>query len=162
MAAQVTGTTVWHLNADEADVLDYNTDFKGPVQTAIFEENEFRSSDHDPVIVGLDLDQTAPTVVAGFDTVVTTPHLGIFVIDFSCEDNVDPDPECDAELNGVPVEDGQIVILLKAPGRPWAKKVLGVLNMKASDFTLTVVGSDDAGNSSVETAEPIFGSPWSR
>ena len=162
MAAQVTGTTVWHLNADEADVLDYNTDFKGPVQTSIFEENEFRSSDHDPVIVGLDLDQTAPTVVAGFDAVVTTPHLGIFVVDFSCDDNVDPDPECDAELNGVPVEDGQIVILLKAPGRPWAKTILGVLNMKASDFTLTVVGSDDTGNSTVETAEPIFGRPWTR
>jgi len=156
MAAQVTGTTVWHLNADEADVLDYNTDFKGPVQTAIFEENEFRSSDHDPVIVGLDLDQTPPTVMAGFDTVLTTTHLGIFVVDFSCEDNVDPDPECVAELNDVPVEDGQVVILLKAPGRPWVKEIFGVLNMKASEFELTVVGTDDAGNSATATAEPPF------
>jgi uncharacterized protein len=156
MAAQVTGTTVWHLNADEADVLDYNIDFKGPVQTAIFEENQFRSSDHDPVIVGLDLDQTAPTVTADFDTVVATRHLGIFVVDFSCEDNVDPDPECVAELNDVPVEDGQIVVLLEAPGRPWAKEIFGVLNMKASDFELTVVGTDEAGNTTSETAEPSF------
>ena len=51
----VTGTTVWHINADEVDLLDYNTDFKPPELEAIYEPNAFRSSDHDPVIVGLNL-----------------------------------------------------------------------------------------------------------
>jgi hypothetical protein len=37
-------------------LLDYNTDFKQPAQQALYEPNAFRSSDHDPVIVGLNLD----------------------------------------------------------------------------------------------------------
>jgi uncharacterized protein len=51
--AQVSGATIWHINADEPDILDYDTSFKSPSQAALFEENPFRSSDHDPVIVGL-------------------------------------------------------------------------------------------------------------
>ncbi len=58
----VTGTTEWHINADEPDILDYDTTFKKPAQDALYETNAFRSSDHDPVIIGLDL--TPPTVGA--------------------------------------------------------------------------------------------------
>lgn len=52
---QVTGVTVWHINADEPDLLDYDTSFKGPNQDAIYAPDAFRSSDHDPVIIGLDI-----------------------------------------------------------------------------------------------------------
>lgn len=52
---EVTGTTVWHINADEADLIDYDTSFKGPNQDAIYAPDPYRSSDHDPVIVGLEL-----------------------------------------------------------------------------------------------------------
>lgn len=52
---QVTGTTAWLINADEPDILDYDTSFKQPAQAALFESNAYRASDHDPVIVGLDL-----------------------------------------------------------------------------------------------------------
>ena len=52
---QITGTTEWHINADEPDILDYNTDFKEDAQDALFEANAFRASDHDPVLVGLEL-----------------------------------------------------------------------------------------------------------
>jgi len=52
----VTGTTVWHVNADEPDLLDYDTSFKSDSQAAIFDfDSPFRASDHDPVIVGLNL-----------------------------------------------------------------------------------------------------------
>jgi predicted extracellular nuclease len=52
----VTGTTVWHLNADEPDLLDYDTSFKSDGQDAIFDPTTpFRASDHDPVLVGLAL-----------------------------------------------------------------------------------------------------------
>lgn len=53
LAAQVTGATDWHINADEPDLLDYDTSFKPPAQDAIYEPNAYRSSDHDPVLVGL-------------------------------------------------------------------------------------------------------------
>ncbi|WP_375764760.1 ExeM/NucH family extracellular endonuclease [Archangium gephyra] len=53
LAAQVRGITVWHINADEPPVLDYNTEFKTDDRYA---PTPFRSSDHDPVLIGLDLD----------------------------------------------------------------------------------------------------------
>jgi hypothetical protein len=52
---QVTGAAEWHINSDEPDVLDYDTSFKPPSQDALYEPNAFRSSDHDPVVVGLNL-----------------------------------------------------------------------------------------------------------
>jgi hypothetical protein len=61
---QVTGATEWGINSDEADALDYNLDFgRDP---AIADLNSpVRTSDHDPVIVGLNLadefDVTTPT-----------------------------------------------------------------------------------------------------
>jgi predicted extracellular nuclease len=55
LASQVTGATIWHINADEPDLLDYDTTFKSAAQDALFAPDAYRSSDHDPVIVGLDL-----------------------------------------------------------------------------------------------------------
>jgi predicted extracellular nuclease len=55
LTSQVTGATEWHINADEPDVLDYDTTFKPPSQDALYEPNAYRTSDHDPVLVGLDL-----------------------------------------------------------------------------------------------------------
>jgi predicted extracellular nuclease len=61
LTEQVTGTTTWHINADEPPVLDYNTNFKPAAQvTSLYDDTPFRSSDHDPVLVGLDLvDETS-------------------------------------------------------------------------------------------------------
>jgi uncharacterized protein len=60
---EVTGTTEWHINADEPDILDYDMTFKQPAQDALFEPNPFRSSDHDAVVVGLDAcDEIAPAL----------------------------------------------------------------------------------------------------
>jgi uncharacterized protein len=55
LAAQVTGADDRHINADEPDLLDYDTTFKPPAQELLYEDNEFRSSDHDPVLIGLAL-----------------------------------------------------------------------------------------------------------
>ncbi len=60
----VTGATIWHINADEALILDYNLDFgRDP---SIYQPDAYRSSDHDPLIVGLSLAQVpaAPEVTA--------------------------------------------------------------------------------------------------
>ena len=55
LAGQVTGTSEWHINADEPDILDYDTSFKPDPIDAINAPDAYRSSDHDPVLVGLDL-----------------------------------------------------------------------------------------------------------
>jgi predicted extracellular nuclease len=51
LTPQVAGAAFWHVNADEPRGLDYN-DFNQP---GLFNPDEFRSSDHDPVLVGLQL-----------------------------------------------------------------------------------------------------------
>jgi len=48
----VAGITVWHINADEPRFLDYNQEHNPP---AAYKPDAYRSSDHDPVILGLSL-----------------------------------------------------------------------------------------------------------
>jgi predicted extracellular nuclease len=61
---QITGAVDWHINSDEPDVLDYDTTFKPAEQDALYEPNAYRTSDHDPVVVGL-VPNAPPTVDAG-------------------------------------------------------------------------------------------------
>ena len=57
LAAQVTGATEYHINSDEPSVLDYNTNFKSPAQIeSLYEPDEFRVADHDPIVAGFELD----------------------------------------------------------------------------------------------------------
>lgn len=61
---QVTGVAEWHINADEIPLFDYNDDERNDGEAAfeeesdtlpLYEPNAYRTSDHDPVIVGLNL-----------------------------------------------------------------------------------------------------------
>ncbi|GEM_PF-2372454 len=58
---QITGAAVWKINSDEPRVLDYNN-FN---QDFLFQPDVFRSADHDPVLLGLNLGTKAenPVVV---------------------------------------------------------------------------------------------------
>ena len=52
---QVTGVEEWHINADEPPVRDYNLDFDRDPD--LFDpDSPYRTSDHDPLIIGLDLE----------------------------------------------------------------------------------------------------------
>jgi predicted extracellular nuclease len=53
LAAHVTGITAWHINADESPALDYRDEPGKPKE--YHAANAFRSSDHDPLIIGLDI-----------------------------------------------------------------------------------------------------------
>jgi predicted extracellular nuclease len=64
LLAQVNDANDYHINADEPSVLDYNTNFKTAGQIAsLYAPDEFRTSDHDSVRVGLDLTDATPPVV---------------------------------------------------------------------------------------------------
>ena len=52
LSARVTSAAHWHINADEPSVIDYNTEFK---PQDFYSATPFRSSDHDPALVGIDL-----------------------------------------------------------------------------------------------------------
>lgn len=65
---QVTRTAAWYINSDEPPLLDYNDAVLDAGEAAyerksaalpIYEAGAFRSSDHDPVIVGLQLGRSA-------------------------------------------------------------------------------------------------------
>jgi uncharacterized protein len=49
---QITGINIWHINADEARVFDYNLEGRRP---GLFTVDPFRSSDHDPLLIDLQL-----------------------------------------------------------------------------------------------------------
>ena len=57
---QTTGASELHINADEPDLLDYDTSFKKAAQELLYEPNAYRASDHDPVLVGMDLGADDP------------------------------------------------------------------------------------------------------
>ncbi|MEE8390008.1 MAG: ExeM/NucH family extracellular endonuclease, partial [Anaerolineae bacterium] len=75
LTSQVTGATDWHINADEPSVIDYNTEFKSQ---DLYSPTAYRASDHDPVILGLDLvNQTDLTVTKSVTPTVDVSPGGI-------------------------------------------------------------------------------------
>ncbi|MEE8602878.1 ExeM/NucH family extracellular endonuclease [Euzebya tangerina] len=107
MADQVTGVTSWHINADEVPLLDYNDTVEDATERSferksdalpLFAPDAFRSSDHDPVIVGLDLGDDpidpGPTDPGPTDPGPTDPNP------------VDPDPN-DGVINLLPEDPAQ-------------------------------------------------------
>lgn len=72
LADQVTGATTWNVNSDSPVFFDYNLDgtFTGqirPTDQDLFDgTSPARGSDHDPVIIGLNLEgDTAPLLLSG-------------------------------------------------------------------------------------------------
>jgi hypothetical protein len=62
MATQVTGVTEYHINTDEPVILDYNVESETATQQGYNVGTQYRASDHDPLIVGLDLASPEVTI----------------------------------------------------------------------------------------------------
>jgi len=69
MSPQVAGALDWHINADEPSVIDYNLEFK---PQDLYTPTPYRSSDHDPVVIGLSLVKKIGGT-DGRDTLAGTP-----------------------------------------------------------------------------------------
>ncbi|WP_414656573.1 ExeM/NucH family extracellular endonuclease [Deinococcus sp. VB343] len=86
LSSQVTGITEWHVNSDEPVTADYNTEFKaipecGGASTCLGKDlfdpaTPFRASDHDPVLVGLNLTPDGGTTPTP-PTTPTTPTTSL-------------------------------------------------------------------------------------
>ena len=90
LADQITGAREWHINADEASIFDYNLEFRPQAQADnLYAATPFRSADHDPIIVGLELSSpnSAPLAV---DDAANTDEDETVEIDVLENDN-DPD-----------------------------------------------------------------------
>ncbi len=80
LTPQVTGAAVWHINADEIPVFDYNDEIddgsnessfeRESAAEPIFEPNALRSSDHDPVLIGLALDVPVLGICNGLEPTI--------------------------------------------------------------------------------------------
>lgn len=64
LATQVRSAAVWHINADESALLDYNDTIQDPGErnwerkstaSSLYRADAYRSSDHDPILVGITL-----------------------------------------------------------------------------------------------------------
>lgn len=65
LTEQVADTATWHINTDEPPVLDYTTTFKSANHVVtLYAPDAFRSSDHDPLLIGLDLATHAPVITS--------------------------------------------------------------------------------------------------
>lgn len=62
LAVQVMGAATWHVNSDEPIYLDYNLENKAADQAALNAGTPYRYSDHDPVVIGLNLGPVTPGV----------------------------------------------------------------------------------------------------
>jgi len=97
LVGDITGVTDWHINADEPDLIDYDMTFKADAQDALYAQDPYRSSDHDPVIIGLNVcDEIAPAfedVTVSPDTLWPANHKYVNVnATVTVSDNFDPSP----------------------------------------------------------------------
>ena len=87
LVSQLTGTTAWNINADEVSVFDYNDEIQDAGESSferesdalpIYEANMFRASDHDPILVGMNLDpaNNAPIITCA-PNITTSTDAGV-------------------------------------------------------------------------------------
>ncbi|GAA2123160.1 ExeM/NucH family extracellular endonuclease [Nocardioides bigeumensis] len=159
---EVTGTKAWHINADEPSILDYDMTYKAPAEDALYAPDPFRSSDHDPVIIGLALDSVAPEfditlskdvlfppnhkyVTVTADVEVTDPS-GVASWDLVSVTSNEPD-EAPGKADGNTVND--IVIVNDTTFKLRAERnELG----SGRVYTITYEATDNAGNTGTATA----------
>ena len=161
----VTGAGDWHINADEPDILDYLMGFKPPEQDAIYAPDQFRSSDHDAVLIGLDVcDAIAPEISVALDTTVLWPPRHQYVTvnaTVAATDNFDP--SVDVELVSVTssepddgVDDGNTVndiVVTDDDTFELRAERSGVGTGRV--YTVTYRATDDCGNQSTATATVV-------
>jgi predicted extracellular nuclease len=102
LAARVVDVAEWHINADEVPLFDYNDDIRDPGEATferkssaleLYAPDPYRTSDHDPVIVGLDLEPPVLEVSVTPEILWPPNHQYVDVmVTATATDNVDPDP----------------------------------------------------------------------
>lgn len=152
---EVTGASAWNINADEPSLIDYDMTFKQQAQDELYAPDAYRSSDHDPVIVGLDLtppDTTAPTVEAVADPAfILAPNNKVHrvTVDVAAADDRG---DVTVELTGVAHN-----------GKPRASVTevddftFDVVAANGAIYTFTYTATDAAGNTATATATVVVG-----
>lgn len=147
---EVAGAATWNVNADEPSLIDYDMTFKQPAQDALYAPDAYRSSDHDPVIVGLSLtppDTTAPTIEAtAHPSFVFPPNNKMRTIEVHV-DATDDRGDVTVELTDVTVEGTS-----KGAWEQTGDRTFEVKAVNGAVYTFTWTATDAAGNTSTDTA----------
>ncbi|KRB36948.1 ExeM/NucH family extracellular endonuclease [Microbacterium sp. Root180] len=155
LVADVRGASPWNINADEPSLIDYDMSFKLPAQDALFAPDPYRSSDHDPVLVGLELtppDTTAPTIEA-----VALPSF--ILVPNNKERTVRVYVDADDDRGEVTVE----LTDVSTNGKPRAKvtqiddRTFSVTAVNGAVYRFTYTATDAAGNTETDTAFVVVG-----
>ncbi|MDW4574203.1 ExeM/NucH family extracellular endonuclease [Microbacterium sp. M3] len=149
LTADVSRVSSWHINSDEPSLIDYDMSFKQPAQDALYAPDPYRSSDHDPVIVGLNLtpDTTAPTLEVTADAeTVWPPNNKMRTIEFSI-DAADDRGDVTVELTDIEASTA------KADWEQIDDDTVDVKAVKGAVYRLTWTATDAAGNTTIETVE---------
>ncbi|MFN3266627.1 MAG: ExeM/NucH family extracellular endonuclease [Deinococcales bacterium] len=150
LAAQVVSAQKVHINADEPNVLDYNTNFKSTAQqTSLYAADAFRSSDHDPIIVDFNLGNSGSgfTLSAGAlsssSFVAGTAGSSSSVVSVNRINFTDP---VTLSLEVLPATAGISAIFSNNPNSSGTSTMsLSVANtVPAGNYTLTVKGTSGA------------------
>ncbi|GLZ39725.1 hypothetical protein Acsp05_33490 [Actinokineospora sp. NBRC 105648] len=166
LVPQVTGAGEAHHNSDEPSVLDYNTEFKTPAQVAsLYAPDRFRTSDHDPVLVGLR--PGAPATISGTPTPATvgTPYSFAFTATgavslaagtlpaglFLSEEGV---------LSGTPTEAGERTFTVRATNAYGSNEITATVRVSVgtSATTLTATPNPVAAGSAVALTATVTAS----
>lgn len=142
LMTQLTGASAWNINADEPSLIDYDMTFKRPAQDALFEPDPYRSSDHDPVIVGFDF--VAPELEVEADpSLVFPPNNKWQTVDFDVTAS-DDSGKVDVELVEI-VESGH-----KADSRIVSNDEARILARQGTSYTFVFEATDPSGNTTTQ------------
>ncbi|MGO0575140.1 ExeM/NucH family extracellular endonuclease [Ornithinimicrobium panacihumi] len=155
----VTGADAWLINADEPTVLDYDMTHKPDAQDAIYAPDPYRSSDHDPVLVGLTLapeppeDTTAPELEVIVDpTHVWPPNNKWVTVDTVVHATDDSGETPTVTVTSVETNGKGDIIQESASS-------FRVLAVKGAVYTITYEATDAAGNTTTESVTVTVGKP---
>ncbi|GAA5210173.1 ExeM/NucH family extracellular endonuclease [Microbacterium kyungheense] len=154
LAADVTGAEAWHINADEPSLIDYDMSFKADAQDALWAPDPYRSSDHDPVIVGLRLtppDVTPPTIEVTADrSVIMPPNKKATTVNFSVDAADESAGDVQVALTDVEV----------TGGGSWTQtgdRTVEVTAVNGAVYRFTWTATDAAGNTATDTVTVVVG-----
>ena len=155
LLGDVRGASPWNINADEPSLIDYDMSFKQPAQDALWAPDPYRSSDHDPVLVGLELtppDTTAPTIEVTTDPSFVFPpnnkdrEIAVQI------DAADDRGEVTVELTSVTTNGQARAAWTRIDDTHFTVKAVN----KAT-YTFTYTATDAAGNTATGSATVIVG-----